>query len=173
MGDTIIIENNGAPVKIPYGTTDFLQWDGKNEEGKIVSSGNYELQLSVKTAQGNITHASKTIVVLREDKTYLAALEAWPNPFTKDSGVDFITFRWACVTAGETGDAYIRVYNVAGELVKQIRTTLEAGSAFWNLRAEATLEHMSRGIYVVVINTKNEQGYTDMKMQKLVIVSYE
>jgi flagellar hook assembly protein FlgD len=174
VGDIIVIEKNGVPVNIKYGSnlTDYLQWDGKNEDGVVVSSGNYEIQLSVKTEQGNITYASKTVVLLREDKTYLAGLEIWPNPFTNESVSGSVVFRWTCVTAGETGDAYIRIYNIAGELVKQINTTLEAGLAAWDLRT-GSYEHVGTGIYIAVITTKNEQGYTDIKVQKLAVVSYE
>lgn len=173
MGDIVIIENNGTPVNVKYGSNpgDFVQWDGKNEDGQVVAAGNYELQLSVKSEQGSITHTSKSVVVLREDKTYLDTFEIWPNPYTEDAGSNPIIFNWSCKTAGETGEVYIRVYNVAGELVKQIKTKLETATAAWDLKAG--LEHVSRGIYVAVISSVNEQGYRDMKVQKLAVVSYE
>lgn len=174
MGDIIVIEKNGSAVGIKYGPTmsESLPWDGKTEEGKVVSSGNYELQLTVKTETGNITGASKTVVVLREDKTYLEKLEIWPNPFTMITFPAQVSFNWTCLTAGETGDAYVRVFNVAGELVWQARAALEAGTVAWNLRT-ASGEHISRGFYFCVIITKNAQGYTDMKTQKMAVLSYE
>jgi flagellar hook assembly protein FlgD len=173
IGDLLIIEKNGAPVNIKYGTgaTDYIQWDGKNEDGKVVSSGNYELQLSVKSETGAVTNAAKTVMLLREDKTFLADFSGMPSPYTADSGVDYITFKWSCKTAGETGYVYIRVYNVAGELVAQIRTKLEASSAIWDLQAGSD-GHVSRGFYAAVITAKNKDGYTDVKTTKLAIISY-
>jgi hypothetical protein len=174
VGDLLIIEKNGAPVNIKYGSNpgDYLQWDGKTEDGKVVSSGNYELQLTVKNQSGNVTRATMTVVVLREDKTYLADFKVMPSPFKEGPGVDHITFAWTCLTAGETGDAYVRVYNVAGELVFQIRTKLEALSASWDLK-KGQAGHISRGFYVAVINTKNEEGYMDTKTTKFAVVGYQ
>ena len=173
MGDLIIVEKNGTPINVKYGTgaTDYIQWDGKNDNGTVVSSGNYELQLTVETPAGNVTRAAKTVILLREDKTYIKDFKASPSPYSKDSGVDHITFAWTCLTAGETGGVYIRVYNVAGEIVKEIKTTLQAGAATWDLK-EGMEGHVSRGFYIAVINATNAQGYMDTKTTKLAVISY-
>jgi hypothetical protein len=129
------------------------------------------VRISVKTPQSTVS-ANKTIVVLSEDKKFLDKFSIWPDPFTAASGTDNIIFNWSTLAAGETGDVIIRMYNIAGELVKEARTTIQAGSYTWNLRA-LTNEHMSRGVYICVLYAKNSQGYTETKVTKFAITSYK
>jgi flagellar hook assembly protein FlgD len=174
VGDIIVMEKNGVPVNIKYGSNmgDYIQWDGMNEDGKTVSSGNYELQLTVKNSAGNTTHASKTVVLLREDKTYLDKFEAWPNPYDENSPAAGITINWTFQTTGETGEVLIRIYNVAGEIVREMKSKLENMSVTWDLRT-SSMEHVSRGIYVIVMEGKNEQGYVEYKTVKAAVVGYK
>lgn len=174
MDDVISFEQGGVPAQIKYGTgaSQYLNWDGKNSDGKLVTAGNYELQLLVKKADGTVSKATKTVIVLRDDKKYLDTLEVWPNPYTQDSGVSQVVFNWSLLTAAENGQAYIRIYNKAGELVFTIKTYIQAGTASWNLRT-TTGERASRGVYNCVLTAKNDQGYNDLKSVKLAIISFD
>jgi hypothetical protein len=167
------IPDDGSTVPVKYNAAgDSIPWDGKNDQGKVVSSGNYELQVTVKTLQGTVVNASKTVIVLRQDKTYLDKLSVYPNPYEASTAAPGVTFAWTFKTTGETGTAVIRVYNVAGELVKMIKADLAAMSATWDLRTEDN-EHISRGFYVVILTAKNAAGYGDNKSTKMAVVSYQ
>jgi flagellar hook assembly protein FlgD len=173
IGDTLIIQKTGPPMQLKYDSAgDFLTWDGKNDQGLVVSSGDYEVQVTIKTAQGITISATKTVILLREDKLYLDKFEVWPNPFTAASGTNSILFKWTTQDAGETGDVTIRVYNIAGDLAKEIKSTIQAGSYSWNLLTSAN-NLISRGLYVAVLYSKNDQGYTQIKTVKFAVASYK
>jgi hypothetical protein len=115
--------------------------------------------------------SAKTVVLLREQKDYLKNLKILPNPYGMDAGFNPVVFRWDCGT--ETGSAVLKIYNVAGELVKTLRARLEdpAGIA-WDTYVK-TGERAGRGIYVCVLETRNSGGYINRKTERLAIAGLE
>ncbi len=175
MGEVLFIKSDGTPANIKYGSNsgEYIEWDGKNSEGKAVAPGNYEIKLTVKPATGSETSSVKTVTLLREDKKYLESFEVWPNPVNLDTEVlnSGVKFNWTCSLAGETGTVYVRVYNIAAELVWEKRARLEDKSVSWNMRTR-TNEYAARGYYTCIISAKNREGFMETKTVKMAVVGY-
>jgi hypothetical protein len=182
VADYIVIQNDGTVKNgtVKYGTNlgEAMQWDGKNQTGDIVTNGVYEVQVIVKTNQGSMLEASKTVIVLREDKVYLDKLVIQPNPYSKDkknNPAGIVLFKWATKNGTpEPGHAVIRIYNVAGELVKELKGDLAAGGSTgisWDLKTNGG-NILSTGFYAVMLEGKSLTGYIDRKTAKLAIIGY-
>jgi hypothetical protein len=173
LGDRLVFTKEGKGIDIKYGNNigDYITWDGKNQEGGIVSSGIYEVQVILRNAKdGVVSEASKTVTVLREGKVYIKELVAKPNPYVKGSGGQ-IRFEWK-LEGIEVGRVTIRIYNVAGELVRKLEGQLGDGHIAWDLKTQ-NKSYASRGIYIAVMEAKNKEGYKDSKIIKFAIASYK
>ncbi|MBP7793270.1 MAG: hypothetical protein KA120_09465 [Candidatus Goldbacteria bacterium] len=173
LGGKLIFTKEGEEQLIKYGNNigDYIYWDGKNQGGEIVSSGIYEVQVILKNVEsGIVSEASKTVTVLREGKVYIGELKAVPNPYVKGSG-GIIRFEWT-LQGAETGTVTIRIYNVAGELIKRLEGYLAAGAINWDLKTEDGND-ATRGIYIAVMEAKNSEGYKDRKIIKFAIASHK
>jgi hypothetical protein len=170
MEDVITIGNNGTPVNIKYGNTaaDYIQWDGRNQEGRVVSSGSYEVQVIVQTLKG-MTMSSQSVVVLREEKNYLASLLILPNPYNIVNEYNPVVFKWTVKTGAETGSAYVKIYNLAGELVKTLKGKIEdAGGLTWDTYI-TPFQRAGTGLYICVLETRNSAGYINRQTAKLAL----
>lgn len=173
LGDRLIFTKEGGEVMIKYGNNigDYIMWDGRNQGGEIVSSGIYEVQVVLKNASsGAVSEASKTVTVLREGKLYIEELKSIPNPYVKGSG-GIIRFEWK-LQGVEEGEVSIRIYNVAGEIVRRLEGNLTDGKINWDLKTEEK-HYASRGIYIAVMDAKNREGYKDKKIIKFAIASFK
>jgi len=171
LQDTIYLNKTQNDILIQYGpgAGENIIWDGMNQDGVLVTNGIYEIQVVIKTQQGTISEASKTVVILREDKLYFDKVTAAPNPAT--AGIDlipYITFTWT-LKGLETGIISVKIYNIAGEIVRHIKGDLGAGSLQWDMKTDNG-KYVARGIYVCVIEGKNKQGYKDMRVLKVAIL---
>jgi flagellar hook assembly protein FlgD len=177
--DGTLVDTTGAPVTVKYGSNlgENMQWDGKDQQGTVVSNGTYEIQVIMKTDQGSLVQSSKTVVVLRQDKVYLDKLVIAPNPFDKNSG-GFVTFKWLIKNNGtEFGSTTIHIYNVAGELVRTLSGNLAdsglAGAGIkWDLKT-AQGSTVSRGFYVCVLQAKDAAGHLDRKIATMAVQGYK
>jgi len=178
--DILVIEKDGSMISIPYGTgvNDLIKWDGLNNLGKAVSSGTYEIQVVVKTSDNKYIEATKTVVILNEGKKYLEDIKIIPNPYTtqdRKEGRELV-ITWKAGTANN-GETTVKIYNMAGELVKSFNAEMQIsfmgintgmGGVSWNMRT-ASNDYIASGYYVVVVETKNDEGYIDRKVEKLAI----
>jgi len=166
VSELLIINKDGSSIAIEYNQGEHIMWDGKNSRGRTVTSGTYEIQIVAHTSQGSRIEASKTVIVLNEGKKYMSDIVIAPNPVKRETGKpEMVRLIWTTETA-ETGTMNIRIYNVAGELVSIINTTLESGEAAWNLRSRGGRK-ASAGPYVVVFEARNSEGYVERKMEKM------
>ena len=178
--DILVIEKDGSLISIPYGTgvNDLVKWDGLNNQGKAVSSGTYEIQVVVKTSDNKYIEATKTVVILNEGKKYLDDVKIIPNPYTAQDKKDGreLVITWSAGT-DNNGETTVRIYNMAGELVKTFGAEMQIsfmgintgmGGVSWNMRT-ASNDYIASGYYVVVVETKNDEGYIDRKVEKLAI----
>jgi len=164
INDLISVEKNKNEILLYYGDNaeNYVIWDGLTEQGLLVTSGIYEIQVVSKLQSGEIKVASKTVQILREDEEFLKQLKVYPNPFIKDK----ITFEWEAAGSGELA---IRIYNLKGELVKYLITRLENGKIIWDLKT-VTGALVSEGNYYVIAEAKNNSGILNRKCIKFSIV---
>jgi flagellar hook assembly protein FlgD len=166
----VIIQKGANNINITYGTglTDYISWNGLNDQGIAVGSGNYEVQVNLVTAQGKQTVASKTIIVLSENSKYLGDVAIWPNPYVaKASLLKQMKFVWAPGT--ESGWMNITVYTIAGEKVKSFNSALQSGMVVWDLRTDDN-SLVGNGYYVVVFESQNTSGRLDRKILKMAVL---
>jgi flagellar hook assembly protein FlgD len=166
---------NGNLTSIKLGNGSTLSWDGKNSEGMTVSTGVYEIQVEVKTANGFTTVATKTVSVLNGQSGSIlldpankkAFPKAYPNPdVAGGSPSDIMTFAWF---ASAPGAITVRIYNIAGEMVRQISGDLSLQTLTWDLRVVSG-EYASTGLYVAVFDASARDGRREHAATKLSII---
>lgn len=172
MNDLYAIDaNTGGQIDVVYSNEigDRIVWDGKNSHGVVVSSGSYEIQVTVKTELSESVTASKRITVLSDRKEYLDELVIAPNPYTAP-GQGYTEIRWGFLAGAETGKAFVYIYNIKGELIRRLTAPLGAGLVRWDLTSTGGY-NVTTGVYLVVVETKNETGQINRKKQKFSIAS--
>ena len=161
----------GGNIDIVYSNEigDIITWDGRNSHGVVVTSGNYEVQVTVKTAMAESVTATKRITVLTDRQNYLDSISISPNPHNA-GGQGYADIRWRFTTVTEDGSANIFIYNMAGELARTLKAPLSAGIARWDLKSTGG-HNVSTGVYLIVVETKNTNGQVNHKKVKFTIAS--
>ncbi|PKL92617.1 MAG: hypothetical protein CVV21_02345 [Candidatus Goldiibacteriota bacterium HGW-Goldbacteria-1] len=168
--DIIIIEPQSAKIKLYYNEDEYLEWDGTNEAGLAVTNGTYEIQVIMKTAEGRLIEASKSVIILTEKTDYLADPIIAPNPVTHKEGRTLIVWDPLALynPSAAKGIMEIRIYSLAGEKVKEIRCALQNGAAQWDLKSESGGQ-VSNGVYVVVLEAIRDDGQLNRKKIKMAV----
>ncbi len=165
--DMIILEKENNNIVINYGEEigAYVIWNGQDSSGKMVSNGTYEIQVVVRTSDGKLKYASKTVIILNEMTEYFKNVKVYPNPYVKNE-VEKITFSW---DSSYSGDINIYVYNLSGELIRKITGKLEDKKFIWDLKT-ADGKTVSPGNYISVIYAKNLYGYSNKEVIKFSII---
>jgi flagellar hook assembly protein FlgD len=167
----VVLEKGSNAINITYGTnpaTDYITWDGLNDQGLAVSGGNYEVQVNMVTSQVRSTVATKSIVVLTEKAPYMGGVSILPNPYVNsESASKQIKFAWAPGT--DTGWMNVTVYTIIGEKVTGFDAPLQAGYVVWDLKTQDS-SRAANGYYVVVFESRNINGRMERKIAKLVML---
>ena len=163
--DVMIVEKTGSDITINYGPglTDYLKWDGKNNQGVAVTSGAYEIQLTTKTMSGTVAFAAKTVQILSEGNSYMGDIKAYPNPYLN---IGRLTFTWS---GFGVGDMSVNIHNINGELIKSVHGRVENGSVTWDGKT-AGGSRASQGYYICIFKAKNFDGYVEQKRLKIVLL---
>jgi len=167
VADVIIVEKTGSDITINYGpgTADYMKWDGKNDQGIAVTSGVYEVQVTSLTMSGKTAVVSKTVSILAAgNNKYMGDIKAYPNPYSNSGN---ITFAWT--TVGIQGDMVISVYNINGELIKSLQSSLAAGSLVWD--GQISGRQLVYGYYICVFKAVNKDGYVEQKTLKIAVLT--
>lgn len=166
--DDVFYAGGNSSTTIKYGNTGTLVWDGTNSMGDLVGSGTYEVVVEEKTADGYDAVASKTITVLDgSGPSAIGQFKIEPNPVVVQGGVvNPMKFAW---DGTEPGDVTIKIYNIAGELIKMLGAKVGDGSVQWDLKTSNGYEAAS-GFYIVVVEDKTDSGKLERKITKLVII---
>jgi len=142
-----------------------LTWDGKNDFGIFVSNGVYILQF-VKVDDAGVEPVVKaeTITVLRYELKALSDVKIIPNPVdfgkTKNFKVRFNALKDSVIS--------IRIYDLAGELVKGMKTAKAANEIIIDMSTEQN--NLASGLYVLVIEAKAPSGRFDRIIQKFTLL---
>jgi len=173
VNSIIYIPESGI-VDINYGSGNIIKWDGKNGLGELINNGTYEIQIQVALNNGYKTVASKIVTILRE-KGISALIDPdspelypkiYPNPIVLEGGDGEIKLEWFNPLQGQIT---IKIYNVAGELVKLIRGNLNVKVLNWDLKTDKG-ERVSGGLYIVVFEAIKISGEKEQKIKKFSII---
>lgn len=171
VDDVIQVGKNSPAINIEYAPGAGIAWDGLNSGGRTVDSGVYEIQVEIKTEQGFQVMASKSVTILNAGSSgIITDVKIYPNPaiITDGTAGAGVTIKW--LTASQ-GQADIKIYNMAGEMVKSITASVGAGmpGIVWDLKSSGG-EEVSSGLYVVVIYIKKDSGESEIKKVKMSVM---
>jgi hypothetical protein len=164
------VEKGATDIRIFWGSglTDYVSWDGRNDQGLAVTPGTYEVQVGTVSSSGSSILASKTILLLDEGEKFITSVAIAPNPFNmRKSTTKAVKFVWV---SSSTGFMDVAIYNFVGEKVKTLSAKLEDGSVSWNMYT-ADNSRLSDGNYVVIMHGRSSSGYTETKMLKMSVIS--
>jgi flagellar hook assembly protein FlgD len=167
--DDVVTVGKGAPaVQIGYAAGDTASWDGTNAEGALVGSGIYEIKVETVNVDGVNVVVSKSITVLNGGNAgVISNVEIIPNPdIITDPSTAGMQIKWL---ASGTGKVDIQVNNLSGELVAHINSTLQSGSASWDLHTQSG-QNAAGGLYIMIIKADSDTGETGIKIMKAVVV---
>ena len=166
--DVSTIGKPGENVAVSYGGIMPMVWDGKNCDGLTVASGVYELGIEVTNGSGIKTTLSKSITILSQKNTGVFAGEKiYPNPCVTGDG-NPLSARLAWITSSN-GVMEIKIYNVYGELIKNMDAQLLTGYVDWDLKTN-TGAPASSGMYVFVMTAKTVSGRVIVKTLKFALL---
>jgi len=166
--DTFYVDGSSSSTTIKIGDNGNLNWDGKNSLGTLVSTGAYEIQVEIRSADGYTVTARRTITVLNNNQGgIISDVKAFPNPYVTAKGNDgIIRISW---TALSQGRVKIRIYNVAGELVSRLDAKLSDTYADWNVTARDG-SRLASAYLTAVIEAVNDNGAIERRIIKLAII---
>jgi len=174
--DDVLYVGTGAPIPLKYGNGgQTANWDGKNLEGKTVSNGTYEVVVEVKEAGGYKSVAAKTVTVLGEQGASVFAdpsgklyPKIYPNPLVTDGSVlnTAAVIDWYIAAPGEIT---VKIYNVAGELVRRMDGDLNLKPMTWDLK-EQNGQEVSSGLFIIVLQAKVKDGRRETIATKLAVI---
>jgi flagellar hook assembly protein FlgD len=168
VDDVVTVGKGASTVQIGYAAGLMDTWDGMNDQGRIVDSGTYEVRVEVATGNNIDVAASKTITILNGGISgMISNIEIIPNPAViSDSTGSSVQIKWQ---ASGTGKVDIQINNISGELITNISASLQAGSVYWNLQTKNG-QNVAGGLYVLIIKAAGDNGETQIKVVKAVVV---
>jgi flagellar hook assembly protein FlgD len=163
--DVLVVQKDGSDVSINYGPglSDYIKWDGMNNDGVAVQSGTYEIKMTSRTLNGTVSIISKSVMILKEGSKYMGDVKAFPNPYY---GTNSMTFEWSGAGMGEMN---VAIYNIDGELVRNLQGRVEAGSITWDGKT-SNGGKIGTGYYIAVFQSKNIDGYVEKKKLKIAVM---
>jgi flagellar hook assembly protein FlgD len=160
------VGNGSPPITINYTATSYLTWNGQSAQGNYIQSGVYEIQLVITTGAGYATRISKTITILNAGTADLmGVVKSLPNPYTGNGTIP-LKFTWQPIT---TGTIEIKIYDMAGELVRILTGDLAAGTINWDLKS-AGGQKVSSGTYICVVEGVDNTGNKKIKIVKIAAI---
>ena len=135
-------------ISLNNGTT--IIWDGTGDNGAVVASGQYFIEVSAQDGQGGETILTAHVMVMSDTANAgMGNITARPNLMNPTTGynVQFIS------DSAQSLTLVYRVYDAAGELVKRsVAGASGANTASWDASGVAS------GIYFAVVEAYNTQG---------------
>jgi flagellar hook assembly protein FlgD len=149
----------GNEVEITLSNGVVLVWDGRNDEGTIVDSGQYYVEILSEDGKGAQIVITREVAVINAADISVGVLVAAPNVVEAgDAGTKFM------LTTSGFYTLRVGVYNTAGELVRKIQGLPGANEAWWESRGFAN------GLYIAVVEVLTpEGGIADRAVRKIVV----
>lgn len=136
---TILIQTSGTPVT--------LTWDGTNNDGSVVTPGEYTIQIHWNDGSGQTTDISRTILVVAS-ATITGRVVAEPNELNQ--GNSWTTRIDISQVAANAASFKLRVYAISGELVY----SQQVNGTYFNWNASG----LASGLYIASVEVDNPAG---------------
>lgn len=149
-----------VPVELTSGKV--LKWDTRDLDGVPVSSGFYTVRVTSVLSDGRANVCSATFALSRLQDDVIVSANVVPNPSREVAWL-------VCSLASPGVVVEVKVYNVAGELVRSEAMGPGMRSCRWDLRNSAGLR-VANGLYVVVLDAWDPAtGAREKTMLKLAV----
>jgi flagellar hook assembly protein FlgD len=152
--------SGGSVLSITSGSSS-VTWDGRDDAGRQVQSGDYVVKVTEASGQGQIEVFAQAVTVLDQPQDALASAKAAPNPSTSSGPVQILLDP---ATPSST-EVVARVYDLAGELVGQADNSLDPSIVSW--KPSGTV---SSGIYFIRLTATDTEGRVSKKVVKVVLL---
>ena len=119
-------------------------WDGRDNKGQLVLTGEYTIQLLIYQKDGSVNQDWGQLAVAARQGGVVSG-HAWPNPARDTVHLSL------SVPVGSALD--VRLYDVAGELVRDIKQVKEPTDAILAL-VSSSGRPLSSGIYIVTVDIR-------------------
>jgi hypothetical protein len=135
----------------------------------LLEEGLHFINIKVWDVYNNSSSYRIEFRVVKDKELTLANVYNYPNPFTTQT-----TFMFEHNRPGDLLQVNIRVFSVAGNLVKTINQTINSkGTRSFEIQWDGT-DHfgqkVGRGVYIYQINVKDSNGNQQSARQKLVLL---
>jgi hypothetical protein len=121
-------------------------WDGRGDSGSIVTNGMYNIEIAATDGQGGETDIVKQVFVIGRPG---GGTEVAASPNIVDPAQPWVVFGGGG-TPGLT--VSVGIYDVAGELVTQVKGATGSGQAQWNSTGIAS------GLYLAEVTLTDANG---------------
>ena len=148
------------------GVQEAIDYDFPGWKGRL----HWPMTGEVKSTVGYSVVASKTVTILRaDDDLVLGDVKAYPNPCVFNESMPIVILPTIAWTNPGPGKVKIKIYNIAGELIKVIKEDMAALSAQWDMSTEQG-NSASSGMYVIIIDGITDEGSREIKGIKFFIL---
>ncbi len=154
--------NSTVTISLSDGTS--LVWDGKSDNGQIVTNGKYFIMVTSNDGQGGDSAVTKEVTVFHKGLNIApGGVVVYPNPESDrvdGSQVNFATNSTTPLTLK------VNIYTVAGELVQRVEGLPGTGQLTWNFSSLG----LASGLYLADIEIYDPTGAMQRQTSKIVIV---
>jgi len=139
-----------------------IKWDGTNDFGLIVANGIYTIQLVQVDENAYKTIAETQITVLHNGYEIINNIRIIPNPVDMRKN-SVLIFKFDITRDTKVN---VKVYNLAGELIRAFWNAEGVGEIRWNLTEGVKV---SSGMYVVVFDATTKTGMNKKVIKRFTI----
>ena len=150
----VVQTSSGAPIT--------LVWDGKSDNGNLVTPGKYELGVHYADGAGGNEDISRG-VLLTGGAPNQGAITAGPNMVTASSGSMVTTFRISSVNSYRLR---VKLYTIAGELVKDWEGTFSPAN-----QVSVNCSGLATGVYLARVEALDSNNALAAKQVLKILVA--
>jgi uncharacterized repeat protein (TIGR01451 family) len=169
---TVITPSYGNPtgkdssVLVTLGSGRSFRWEGVNDGGKILTSGQYILTFKSQISGKAEQNVSEQVTVLNANSSPIEKVVVKPNPVYLNQ-TQKVVFA-VTVNAPQANNVQVKIYTLAGELVGHalMNDTGNLGQVSWDLSGV----NIASGMYFADIELREGNQVLDRKIVKLAIL---
>jgi hypothetical protein len=170
---TAVLDNNSQNTYVLNNFYESELDDYKSGKVKFplnnISVGQHSLKIKAWDILNNSNEVQLDFVVVDQNEGKLNHVYNYPNPFTTKT-----QFMFEHNMPNELLYVNIDVFNISGKIVKQIRETIQTPGTrydqiFWDGKDQYG-DKLGKGVYLYKLGIKSQSGFSDSKIQKLIIL---
>lgn len=157
---------DGNAVRIVLASGAVIYWDGRNERGEIVTTGQYYIQLT-SLVPGKVEQIRTIPVAVMAPEAETHFVRVSPNPLDLKKNT-ILTFRLN--TTGMIFDnVQVKIYAVSGELIHRLQSDSSNPAVVqWNLGMDS--RRLANGVYLAVVEARSGSAIVGREVVKVLVL---